>query len=249
LKINFNSTALGILKEKLELEHLANPQTDQGPIGRSPERWAMNIDTQFGSLNLPKEKISRLQLLEYCKATQGADKPNPTLACLLAIGAWGSMKTSHGRDFFLRPEMHRSVEVLEALDDLRTSGASRKDAFQSLKDLHSKGLMPGVGIAYYTKFLFFLRPQPDAYILDQWTAKSINYLMAEPVIKLTGDGYVHPGNSADTYDHFCTLIDALRHELRLDTGAMAEEKIFSRGGRTPLAWRWHIKSNFHVIEP
>ena len=100
--------------------------------------------------------------------------------------------------------------------------------------------------AYFTKLIHFasaLNEAPVGYIMDQWTAKSVNMICRSQVVTLDAAGYVLPINDHQVYEAFCKAIDALGEALQI-SGAQAEERIYSRGGRKPAAWRRHVKTHW-----
>lgn len=70
------------------------------------------------------------------------------------------------------------------LNLLRTGGLSRCEAYRLFL---GTGAIPGIGPAFFTKLIYFFSPTPDFYILDQWTAKSVNLLTGNWVVKMSGD--------------------------------------------------------------
>ena len=111
--------------------------------------------------------------------------------------------------------------------------------------------IPGLGISFYTKLLFFLRPVQDAYILDQWTAKSLLLLQFPPVIRLMrrSEGYnqADPDTTQAEYECFCKAVEGLRGSLwpvgLPTTGEQVEMAMFDRS-RPDGFWRAFVRINF-----
>ncbi len=244
LNITFNQSALDTLRRKLEADQERHQQTGQGVIGRKVRPWAASVwkgSAHTPDLsNLNESGLSRSDVLSICH-----DQITPLFESMVSICAWGSMKRDHARTFFESYGINGQVTpVKAALEELRNSRVSRREDFSTMQTLRQSGVLQGVDIAYFTKFLFFLRPAQDAYILDQWTAKSINFLVKDDLIILSKDGYVTGRNTPDQYETFCNLIDKLAETLGFASGAIMEEKIFSQGGRNPYPWRRLIKDSF-----
>jgi hypothetical protein len=105
-----------------------------------------------------------------------------------------------------------------------------------------------MGPAYFTKLIYFLRASQDGYIMDQWTARSINLLrtpdqrLVRMHIHAKGQA-VSSHNDAHAYEEFCRSLEELSDALfgsRLPVDVdRAERQIFSRGhGRG--AWRKYL---------
>jgi hypothetical protein len=133
---------------------------------------------------------------------------------------------------------------------LRNSTASREEDFDHTQQAAAK--FPGLGISFYTKLLFFLRKKPDAYILDQWTAKSAVVLFPDLGIKLTSAGLPHASTSPKTYEAFCKKLDdcagASGWGKAWKNGEEVERTIFDRPGGP---WRTWLKKHLgeDVFQP
>jgi hypothetical protein len=102
--------------------------------------------------------------------------------------------------------------------------------------------LPGLGIGYFTKLICFLAPQLNGYILDQWLGKSINLLTGKKLVSITDKGWVTDKNDANTYEVFCSKIDALAKLIQC-SGLETEERLFSKGaiGKSERgAWRKYV---------
>lgn len=132
--------------------------------------------------------------------------------------------------------------------------ATRTDAFDAFAACYHVGKMAGMRAAYFTKLIFFLAPHLDGYIMDQWTARSINLLYDRTshyplgqMIALdpgaNGAAYVASKNTGVEYDNFCLAVE----DIALNLGIVpsdAEECLMSNGsnkGRPPGAWRTYVK--------
>lgn len=166
-----------------------------------------------------------------------------------AVMAWGGMRHRNGRKSLKSENTWRNL-----IADLSNPSISRSEAFQAFithrKDRKSSAFLHGVGVAYFTKLLFFIRPTSDAYILDQWTGKSINLLFGDaankhPIVKFDGNT-ISDRNTADDYERFCLCIEALAIKLAVSPSE-AEERIFSNGGGNGKdgAWRAYVKNKWN----
>jgi hypothetical protein len=161
---------------------------------------------------------------------------------LLILG-WGGMRRDHARRLF------ENQDWLTAVNAIRNGHVqSRENAYQLFYDLSNQGRIPGMGPAYYTKLICFLNPSLNGYIMDQWTAKSINHIMdvrnsrgENTRVSINTSGYVLQSNTSVTYEWFCKAIENVAQHFGWEP-IMAEEYIFSNGGRKKGAWREYIVS-------
>ena len=200
-------------------------------IGRAPRTWANHVEAGLGDrLKLDSERIDRARL--EALAQEGAPEK-----FFLSVMAWGGMKIGHGISAWAERDRWSA-----ALVDALTGGLSRGELYLRFATASTAGMRA----AYFTKLIHFAstsRPAPVGYIMDQWTAKSVNLICREQVVTLDAAGYVLPLNDHQAYEAFCQAIDAIGNALQI-SGAQAEERIYSRGGRRPAAWRAHVKAHW-----
>ena len=158
---------------------------------------------------------------------------------LWSILAWGGMR----RDAARRLAAHESLWV-EITGKLRRDGLDRRASyricFDAVRDIGSAGIGP----AYFTKLIFFANPRHDGYIMDQWTSRSVNFLIdGPPLIKMRTQGHVDPRNDEVTYEQFCCAVEALAKILENKTPEETELCLFSKGGRSPDPWRRYLLKN------
>lgn len=207
---------------------------NQGAVGRN----ALNFGNQVQRLELLPEilnqRFDRLNLLELC-----ANGNNSNLTVTVAILAWGGMRFDHARNLF-----HNWEYVNPIVHSLRTGQINtRQEAFTVLQNTRNNGQTPGLGISYFTKIICFLNPALNGFILDQWTGKSINFLWDQPLIQISNFGWITDQNTPAIYEEFCNRIEILADNLVCEP-LLAEERIFSVGGRNPGRWRNYIKTNY-----
>ena len=213
------------------------PFAAQEATGGNPTKWIAS----FGVLNvpgiehLPNQKIDRHQLREIC-----TNPDIPVLlgyVCAMAWGGQGSIRKKHVTDAWGARGL-----LQDHLQCLRKENLTRVRAYDLFR---GRGRIPGLGPAFFTKLLYFFSPQPNFYIMDQWTAKSVILLTDEPVVKMSGDS-PSAENSGDDYERFCRQVDDIAGELDC-TGETAEERMFSSGGigRKPRGdWRSYVKQHW-----
>ena len=138
-------------------------------------------------------QFTRSQVRSICR-----DASIHPLLGYAAVMAWG------GQNFRFFDMSIQSRSLIPLLMRLKGSGYTRAEDFD-----HCLRLIPGVGIAYFTKLLFFFRPASDAYILDQWTAKGITFLCSPNApIRLDRSGHAPaPDTRGREYEEFCKCIE------------------------------------------
>lgn len=177
---------------------------EQGPVGRSPQRYLDELPEVYRPDDVVRRRIphegtkplTREQVRELCR-----DINLPSLTVYACIMAWG------GRDFgnYRRSLEDGGMALDRLISALRSSSETRIKDFETTQE--AARAIPGLGISFYTKLLFFLREKPDAYILDQWTAKSATLLFPELNICLTAAGLPDPKTTGQTYDAFCSRLE------------------------------------------
>jgi hypothetical protein len=154
----------------------------------------------------------------------------------IAILSWGAMRYDHGKRLF------ENESFIDVISKMKAGNLNRKEAYNAFFELKAKGEINGMGPAYYTKLICFTNRNLGGYIMDQWTAKSINLLTGSNLIKLTSVGMVSDQNSAEVYETFCNHIELLSDQTRLSP-LDTEEALFSYGGRRKGSWRKFVIAN------
>ena len=207
---------------------------DNGYYGNNSLLWANQVFPDYCFDNYINRQFDRYELFKYCE-----DHTNNNLNVLVAILSWGGMRRDHGRLLLKNQEL-----ILELVHNLRIGKyKTRKIAFSSFQSYRTKGLLPGLGIGYFTKLICFLAPELNGYIMDQWVGKSINLLTGKEIVKITGNNWVNDYNNDETYEIFCSNIDNLAIILNC-SGFEAEKRIFSVGRRVGI-WRNYLIDNYH----
>ena len=212
----------------------------QGPVGKRPKSYFPDLpggaSSYFNSIQRTpgngEEILNRDQVREVAR-----DMEVHSLVAYACIMAWGGRNF---RNYRLSLENNNSTKVVELVTYLRKSTASREIDFDYAQTAATK--IPGIGISFYTKLLFFLRKTPDAYILDQWTAKSAMVLFPNTGIELTYAGLPHPKTSAKNYGDFCRAIDGCVGDSpsawgkAWTNGEEVERTMFDRPGGPWRSW-------------
>jgi hypothetical protein len=188
--------------------------------------WARYIDSNIDS-HLLDNKTTRVELLnpEFCGQLNDIE-------LAFAILSWGGMNRKHGATLFQNNEW---IEIVNLIRNYKIE--NRIDAYEAFYSLRINGKLPGMGPAYFTKLICFINPKLNGYIMDQWTAKSVNLLSGRNVVSLSRTGYVDSlKNVKEVYQEFCTVIDSLAFSLGMN-GIDVEESMFSSGGKKKGAWR------------
>lgn len=215
---------------------------NQPAVGDYPQAYLEKLN-QLCSLTLawpgshPTGQLTRLQLRKLCRDTKV-----DVLIAYAAVMAWGGMRTQNYR-LSLRAQS-RPV-LIEILTRLRASKETRQNDFAVMQQAAEN--IKGLGISFYTKLLFFFRGKADAYILDQFTAKSANLLFDPCRVVLNSSGFPAPDNTPESYEWFCAAAEALgagRAPLPDWTGEQVEQAMFdSRKG----AWREYLRSIYGTV--
>lgn len=216
----------------------------------SPRNWLVSLGREETMRQLieafPDEVLSREALRNRLR-----DETNPKVSALLVL-AWGEMRVRNARLLF-DPDVPQPL--LDLVARLRASEMTREDAYSAFRELQDSNSIPGLGPAYYTKLIYFLRDinadeTGAGFIMDQWTATSINLLFGDKIVKMDKDRlgkkyYVSKRNTAKNYERFCGLIeDVAKH-----WGARAEhvEITLFGGGKGHDAWREHVIASLRAL--
>lgn len=180
------------------------------------------------------DQLTRIQLRKLCR-----DAEVHVLIAYAAVMAWGGRGVD-SRNYRLSLSEESRPHLIKILEYLRTSKENRNADFAAMQKAAAN--IKGLGISFYTKLLFFFRQKPDAYILDQFTAKSAQLLFDPCQVVLTTSGYPHTDNTPEAYEWFCAAAEALatsRTPPPAWTGEQVEQAMFNvRGG----AWRQYLRS-------
>lgn len=201
------------------------------------EKQCLNLDNLNISLSPGQLKFNRDQLISRAKADSGISD----LEIVLDIFAWGGINRKHA---CLALQNFNSWKGI--IRSLRNKEFSSIKGYNEFYKLRNKKELSGIGPAYYTKLIFFCHPKHDGYIMDQWTARSVNLLLnqSDNRICLNKSKYfqgVSDSNDQCVYKNFCCNVKRLANECGYqDHPSKIEEALFSKGGRNKLDWRKHV---------
>jgi hypothetical protein len=160
------------------------------------------------------------------------------ISILISILAWGNCKISNAREIFKKENLDNILKLIDYLNSHKI--INREDAFgYFIENKRKAKLFKGLGIAYFTKLLWFIRPDLNGYILDQYTARSVNYIIGKPLIKLESGKYVSVRNNKSVYENYCKVVEEIAEKIALNP-ENTEERLF--GGDYP---EWRNKINNH----
>lgn len=217
----------------------------KGWVGAVPSAWAATAIG--GGLERWSEAMCRGCLRSALEA-----ETSPLARAMLVL-SWGGMRTRNA-GLLLND---RSSQWLTLIDRMWNGDIDATAAYAEFSSLRRapvgarKGL-PGMGPAYFTKLIFFLcRDNRPGYIMDQWTACSVNLLCGQDVV-LTDvhkswnrsgrlvEGYtVSDQNSADNYRAFNAVIEDLVTRSNAADGEEIELALFDQG-RGSGKWRNYV---------
>jgi hypothetical protein len=229
---------------------------NQGSFGHVPRKFLNRIITRIGINNtsqslidirdeLPEDFLNRNRLFEIC------NNDNYSIAYqVVCVFAWGNMTEGrNASDLFFRNWDNYEKELEHVIQNFRNNSFTRNWAYERIRIMGTQGCGP----AYYTKLLFFFG-DGNTYIMDQWTAKSIELLwMTNDRISIRfNQGLVHKHNHSGIYEEFCCRIEQLtaviNNRLNLSYSAIdVEELIFSNGeyrGQIRGQWRQYLINNW-----
>jgi hypothetical protein len=202
--------------------------------GKNYRSWAKTLTGEIYT-RLPDERHTRHQLRELVQ-----DARLTGHEIYLAVMAWGGQHMRHAKTSWAG--IHRLEPILR---ELRLGKICRLEGYRQFREVtwDDDDPVKGLGPAFYTKLLFFVPAASPGYIMDQWTAKSMQLLVEDggrgPSIRMS-QGYVAASNGESTYELFCQFIEKLaeRYGISADN---AEELVFSGSGER---WRSHVVSNW-----
>ena len=193
--------------------------------------------------NLPNQRLTRAQVFNICEKNLYSFEYK--VICILSWGGMRQTRTSADL-FFLNWELF-NIQLENILTSFKNGMLKRLLAYDQILELNT----PGCGPAYFTKLLFFFN-RGGAYIMDQWTSKSIELLWEEDnrigILFDHTNNYITRANTGMIYEMYCTRVEKITQiiNLFLDseyTPTEIEERIFSNGGNNPGEWREYIRNN------
>jgi len=210
----------------------------QEAVGSSPEKFILELGELYTSSlsKLPhrgKKRLNRAEVRKVCEDEQVDD-----LVAYCVVMRWGGRNPQNFR-LSIADGSRLTLEAM--LKRLRGSTRPRSEDFAKVKEACRS--IRGLGISFYTKLLFFFRAKEDAYILDQWTAKSARLIFDLPPVELANTHFPSSDTTPQQYEDFCTKLEDLRDSFSPPwaTGEEVERAVFSAPGKP---WRLHVKGQF-----
>lgn len=205
---------------------------------KAPQVWVLSVGLEgvdFAA-TLPAAAQTREEVRRLCR-----NEEFPLLYRYICAMAWGSQgggaRSRNAR--WAWAERERLELLLAAIV------AGNIDRAQAYALFCGSGAIKGLGPAYFTKLLYFFWPDERCYIMDQWTARSVNYLTGEKMVRMSGN-YVASNNDGKRYERYCQAVESLADstgpEKRL-SGAETEMRLFCRGGKPAGRWRTIIRAH------
>jgi hypothetical protein len=215
----------------------------QGMLGQSALQYFTDKLAGLGEApgDLAREPMDRAALRQQCM-----DASTDPLAGYLAVMAWGGQGKLN-RSHAVNPWKQRAAIAAQLLA-LRARSHTRQSAYRvfcEAPDIH------GLGPSYYTKLIYFFAHTPpgqECYIMDQFSACSVNLLFDESIVLLMDQKSPSRANTCAHYDAFCQGIDAIGAALGgRYTGAEIEMAMFARNASGIRPWRHYLKAYKHRI--
>lgn len=202
-----------------------------GWAGRNLSKWIMHLEIDPLGPQVLAQPLTRAVLKDLC-----ADPTVPDRDCLWAILAWGAMKLDAAKRLAPNEKVWAKV-----VGRLRMGDLDRTSSYKICSDAMSGLPAGGIGPAYFTKLIYFANPRHDGYIMDQWTSRSINFLVeGAPTIRMRTKDHVDPRNTPSVYEQFCSIVEELSTHLLRRTPEETEQCLFSQGGREKGKWRSYL---------
>jgi hypothetical protein len=221
---------------RFKAEHLdvfaGIPFRVQGELGKSPAQWVaeLGIDGVPEAKSLPQHALDRRQVRAICQ-----DTLKPVLFGYICAMAWGYQEQGpRGYSGATKPWQNRNT-IRTNLEKLRAGNFTRREAYNLFA---VEARVGGLGPSYFTKLLYFFSPSIDFWIMDQWTAKSINLLTGVTVVRMSGSAPCSR-NKGGNYQAYCEEVDELARLLGV-CGDEVEQRLMSKGKPDPWPWRVHV---------
>lgn len=249
-KLAFNEVHLKVFKSTIPTHKLGTW------AGKNIRRYGEYLKSKGVSCDvdsLPDKTMSRDNVFEFI-----SNEKNTTFNCCIVILAWGGIKYHHA---VMAMNDWKNWESIA--EKIRFFNISRSQSYELFDDLRSQKKLNGIGPAYFTKLIFFLSKKDSVdvddrcrgYIMDQWTARSLNLLLDSHCIALSStlnkngkyQRTVKDSNNASIYEFFCKKIEELSSLIGYkESPEKAEEYLFSIG-KGKGEWRNYIVTSDNVI--
>ena len=195
------------------------------------EELARVTGVPTGDLGFPVDApLERAQLRAI-----GRDEQQDPLVLYALLMAWGEGDWEKFRGSLA--EDSREI-LVEWISWLRGTHTTRLEAFLETKRRAYR--IKGMGVSTFTRFLYFLRPEPDAYILDTHAAQSLYLLYPEAGIRLSRQGEPSMDTPPSAYLNYCVFVEQCAEEWGEEWTPEAVEEALS--GSDP-AWQKYLATH------
>ncbi len=206
--------------------------------------WVIaSSNLEWDASNLPID-VGRQELREMVAS------PNVnTIDCCASILAWGGMNRMHGSRLF-----KCESDWISFSERIRSGSIRRSEAYDTFAGLRRSGKLSGMGPAYFTKLIFFLMPESTirGYIMDQWTARSVNLLSGKNLVRTKRHAIQFNGklrtfetvcdeNTSWNYENFCVYVEELSQHSAINLPPEDLEQCLFSNGRGKGRWRSYVK--------
>lgn len=214
-------------------------------LGDSPHSFAERY--HIDPLTLPNERQDRAQTRALVN-----DRALPITTAAIAVLAWGRMKKANADRFFATDRQ----ACWDVAICVRAGQFDRQTSYAAFREVRAGAGMPGLGPAYFTKLIHFLKPadvSPTAHILDQWAGMSVNLIWGKGIASLVNYPVysknrrkrlarrVSDATTAEHYEDFCNRVDWLAKELQVRTEVIDRAFLSMNGDG---GWREYLKNHY-----
>ncbi|MES3023443.1 MAG: hypothetical protein V4857_17910 [Pseudomonadota bacterium] len=203
---------------------------------KAPQAWVDSLALEGANFDiaLPAVVQSREEVRALCR-----NPAYPLMYRYICAMAWGNQGAGKGGGNARRAweQRDRLVVILQRL----VGGATSRNEAYTL--FCGAGRVAGLGPSYFTKLLFFFWPDETCYIMDRWTAASMNYLCRRKLVPMSTE-HITARKDGVCYELYCQAVEQLA--VMPDggaplTGEQTEMRLFCRGGKPPGPWRAIVK--------
>lgn len=195
------------------------PYYPQKAVGDAPSVWAKEMGLNH-NYSLPDAPLSRTEVRNICQ------EEKDVLKSYLIVMAWGVQGRNLGGKRNVKRAWDKKDAIRESILKVKSGTYSRQQAF----DLFiGNNEIPGLGVSYFTKLLYFFNPKTNMYIMDRWTTSGVLLLSEKNIIRHSAEGIPIRSNNGRNYDLFCRIIDDITLKISASSGDETEQRIFSVG--------------------
>ena len=252
----FQQLHLNKLKDCMSTEKIEEWGTPMSPrkfvnavLRNDRDENLLDLANQVNEKTFSKNTVNRTDVVDFvrCNSTSALEKA-------LFVLAWGGMRTHHA----IRALNSYQNGWKTIVEEMLNGSCDRVKAYKQFHSLRIDGELSGMGPAFFTKLIFFLEPNHNGYIMDQWTARSMNLLRSDKnrrIHLLRGGSWITKpsyrrfsvdpqNNDCAVYTAFCKDLECLARLLGKEPEE-TEKIIFSRGGSLKKlgCWRRYVLEN------